>query len=159
MGRICRWSQSQEKGMLWVCLKHSLPGTKLWREVINETKRRLDLPGKTLHLRFLVGLEFIKHWFFKNKQSNKTAKISWRSFLKIKILQPYPRSTESDLQGWKPRISHFHEDPKGFQPSVVLGTSNAGSARPRDHGNVTVLALSLLQRDQVSKKAHLGDCC
>ena len=51
-------------------------------------KRRLDLLGKTLHLRSLVGLQSIKHWFFKKTQD------CLECFLKIQILRPYPRPTE-----------------------------------------------------------------
>lgn len=36
VGRIYRWSQSKEEGMLWVFLRDSLPGTKVWRGLIYE---------------------------------------------------------------------------------------------------------------------------
>lgn len=36
VGRIYRWSQSKEEGMLWVFLRDSLPGTKVWRGHIYE---------------------------------------------------------------------------------------------------------------------------
>lgn len=52
VGRICKWNQSKEKGIFWVCLRDSLPWIRVLRGEINE----IESAGEDFTLRFQLNI-------------------------------------------------------------------------------------------------------